>query len=102
MGRAYLVVEGHGEQDAMRNLATRLWVDLGLPPVVWAPPIRGPDMKTQGGILKSCEILRSHGDCDRALILRDADDTGAARVYPPSSGVAQRPALSPGRARQKR
>ncbi len=74
MGRAYLVVEGHGEQDAMRNLATRLWVDLGLPPVVWAPPIRGTDVKTQGGILKSCENIRSHGDCDRALMLRDADD----------------------------
>jgi hypothetical protein len=75
VGRAYLVVEGHGEQEATRNLATRLWADLGLAAVVWAPPIRGTDLKTQAGILKSCEILRSHGDCDRALVLRDADDT---------------------------
>ncbi len=75
MGRAYLVVEGHGEQEAVRNLATRLWADLGLPPLNWAPPIRGTDMKTQAGVLRSCEILRSHDDCDRALLLRDADDT---------------------------
>jgi hypothetical protein len=69
-----VVVEGHGETDAIRNLATRLWADLGLPPIVWAPPIRGKDLKTQAGVLRSCEILRSHGDCERALILRDADD----------------------------
>jgi Domain of unknown function (DUF4276) len=75
MGRAYLVVEGHGEQDAVRNLATRLWADLGLDPIVWAPPIRGTDVKTHAGVLRSCEILRSHDDCDRALMLRDADDT---------------------------
>jgi|HubBroStandDraft_6_1064221.scaffolds.fasta_scaffold219101_2 hypothetical protein len=75
MGRAYVVVEGHGEQEAIRNLATKLWADLGLPPVVWAPPIRGTDVKTQAGVLRSCELLRSHGDCDRALLLRDADDT---------------------------
>ena len=82
MGKAYLVVEGHGEQEAMRSLAYSLWADLGLDPVVWAPPIRGTDVKTRAGILKACELLRSHGDCERALILRDADDDGDCPAAP--------------------
>jgi hypothetical protein len=29
MAKAYLVVEGHGEVEAARNLVIRLWADLG-------------------------------------------------------------------------
>ena len=38
MDKAYLVVEGHGEDDDARNLVTRLWADLGFEPLVWARP----------------------------------------------------------------
>jgi hypothetical protein len=88
MGRSYLVVEGHGEQEAIRNLVTRLWIDLGLPPVVWAPPIRGTDVKTQAGVLKSCEILRSHADCERArrACIRRRDPRRRARGCHPNRG----------------
>lgn len=72
--KAHLVVEGHGEVEAARNLMTRLWADLGLPPVIWAPPKRGRALNTQAGILQACALLRSEPECSRALILRDEDD----------------------------
>jgi len=75
VGKLYLVVEGHGEVRAALNLVTRLWRDLALAEVICAdPPIRGIALHTKAGMLKSCEILRSKRDCDRALILRDEDD----------------------------
>ena len=75
MGKLYLVVEGHGEVRAALNLVIRLWRELELEEVLFAdPPIRGTALHTQAGLLKSCEILRSKRDCDRALLLRDEDD----------------------------
>ncbi len=75
MGKLYLVVEGHGEVRAALNLITRLWQDLALPVLVAAdPPIRGLALHTRAGVKKSCEILRTRRDCDRALLLRDEDD----------------------------
>lgn len=83
MGKLYLVVEGHGEVRAALNLITRLWRELALGEVVCAdPPIRGIALHTKAGMLKSCEILRSKRDCDRALILRDEDDGCPAKRGP--------------------
>ena len=44
MGRAYLVVEGHGDGQAALNLVTRLAQDLGLPELHWAEPMRGRNL----------------------------------------------------------
>lgn len=74
MHKAHLVVEGHGEVEAARNLVIRLWADLGLPHVVWAPPKRGKALNTRAGILQACELLRSERECTFGLVLRDEDD----------------------------
>lgn len=44
MGRGFLVVEGHGDEQAALNLVVRLWEDLGLAPLHWGDPIRGKNL----------------------------------------------------------
>jgi hypothetical protein len=82
MNKAHLVVEGHGEVEAAGNLVNRLWADLGLPHVVWAPPKRGKALNTRAGVLNACELLRSERDCVFALLLRDQDDGCPAKAGP--------------------
>lgn len=82
MRKGHLVVEGHGEVEAARNLVTRLWRDLGLPETVWAPPKRGKALHTRPGVLQACELLRSERDCTYALLLRDEDDGCPAWLGP--------------------
>jgi hypothetical protein len=86
MGKAHLVVEGHGEVEAARNLVIRLWADLGLPHAVWATPKRGKALNTRAGVLHACELLRSERDCSFALLLRDQDDGCPAAAGPETSG----------------
>ncbi len=75
MAKAYLVVEGHGETRAALNLVTRVWTDRGLPHIVWSdPPIRGKALHTEEGIAEACRLVRSKGDAEALLILRDEDD----------------------------
>jgi hypothetical protein len=75
MGKGYVIVEGHGDGHAALNLVHRMWADLGLAHVTWDPnPIRGKGLNTQMGVVKSCELLRSKPQCERALFLRDEDD----------------------------
>ncbi len=74
MGRGYLIVEGHGEVEAAMNLVHRLWTDLGLNPINWAQPCRGKHLHQEKGIEKACGLVRSKGDCEVLLILRDEDD----------------------------
>ena len=75
MGRGYLVVEGHGEVLAALNLVTRLWKDLQCRDLHWAtPPIRGLALHTREGLLRACRLVRSKGDAELLLILRDEDD----------------------------
>jgi hypothetical protein len=82
MRKGYLVVEGHGEVDAAKNLVTRLWSDLELPHAVWGAPQRGKALNTRSGVLRACEILRSERDCGFALLLRDEDDGCPATAGP--------------------
>ncbi|WP_437564617.1 DUF4276 family protein [Sorangium sp. So ce542] len=82
MAKAYLVVEGHGEVEAARNLVTRLWANLGLPHAVWGAPKRGKALNTRAGVLQACELLRSERDCAFALLLRDEDDGCPATAGP--------------------
>jgi hypothetical protein len=71
--RAHLIVEGHGEVRAAKNLMARLCQDLDLP-LVWAEPMRGKALHKQAEILRLCERLRATEGCEAALFLRDADD----------------------------
>jgi hypothetical protein len=82
MGKAHLIVEGHGEIEAAKNLIVRLWADLGLPHVVWAKPKRAKALNTRAGVLQACELLRSEPDCELALVLRDEDDGCPAQRGP--------------------
>ncbi|WP_437901300.1 DUF4276 family protein [Sorangium sp. So ce124] len=82
MAKAYLVVEGHGEVEAARNLVIRLWADLGLPHAIWGAPKRGKALNTRAGVLQACELLRSERDCAFALLLRDEDDGCPASAGP--------------------
>lgn len=74
MGRAHVIVEGHGEQDAVLNLLTRLWFDLGLGLVTWAEPIRGRNLTQRPGVEKSCELVRRKKDTELLILLRDDED----------------------------
>ncbi len=74
MGRGYVVIEGHGEDAAILNLLVRLADDLGLPRVVWAPPIRRNALHREAATLALCDDLRRRPDCERALLLRDDED----------------------------
>ena len=73
MRRGYVVVEGHGETDAVQNLLTRLWQDIGLPYAHWAPPIRQAGLHREDKLRKVCNLVRAKGDADMLLIVRDAD-----------------------------
>lgn len=82
MGKAYVIVEGHGENSAVENLLTRLWQWLKLPHIVWAKPKRLNALHTEAGVRNACELLRKDKDCERALILRDEDDGCPAEAGP--------------------
>lgn len=69
-----MIVEGHGEQDAVLNLLTRLWADLGLGHLTWAEPLRGKNLIHRSGVEKSCELIRRKRDTELLLLLRDDED----------------------------
>lgn len=73
MSRGYVVVEGQGETDAVQNLLVRLWGDLGLPFVTWAPPIRSTGLHQEARFRRVCNLVRAKGDATMLLVLRDAD-----------------------------
>lgn len=71
----HLIVEGHGEGQAVQNLVVRLWSDLDLAPMNWAGNcIRGKNLMQRDGIERACSIVRASPDVEALLILRDADD----------------------------
>lgn len=82
MRRGYIYVEGHGEKDAILNLIHRLWRDLGLPFLSWAPPVKGLDLLHQKGIDKICQRVRMHPDAAALLIIRDDEDDCPAESGP--------------------
>ena len=73
MGRAYVLVEGHGERGAVDNLLWRLCEDLGLA-LTWAPAIRRPDLRSPRGVEQGAEIVRAKADAEALLVLCDEDD----------------------------
>ena len=86
MGRAYIVVEGHGDGQAALNLATRLARDLRLSELHWRDPIRGINLHQERGIQKAAEIVRCKGDAAALLLLRDEDDGCPKKLAPLAAG----------------
>lgn len=86
MGVGYLVCEGHGEQSgALGNLVHRLWADLGLRPLPFAPAIRGKALHTDGGIHRYSRLVAAKRDVAALLMLRDEDDACPKDLAPRQS-----------------
>lgn len=93
MGRAYLVVEGHGDGQAAINLVTRLAKDLKLAGFHWGDPIRGRNLHQERGIQKAGELVRRKGDATALLLLRDEDDGCPKDLAPLAAAWLRRLAL---------
>lgn len=85
MGRGYLVVEGHGDRQAAKNLIVRLWEDLDISVLHWAEPIRGQNLHQERGIQKAADLVHSKGDAAALFVLRDEDD-GCPKDLAPAAG----------------
>jgi len=81
MTRARVIVEGHGEVEAVGNLLTRVCLDLELP-LHWSTPMRWKNLLRQPGVVQAANHLRNRGDCDALLILRDEDDGCPRKLGP--------------------
>ena len=86
MGRAYLVVEGHGDGHAALNLVTRLATDLCLVGLHWAEPMRGRNLHQERGVQKAAELVRCKADAAALLLLRDEDDGCPRDMAPMAAG----------------
>lgn len=93
MGVGYLVVEGHGERAAAQNLVVRLWMDLDLPAIHWAEPIRMRSLHRQQDLDRVCNLIRSKTDPAALLILRDEDDACPKETAPQFAEVLRRSGL---------
>lgn len=89
MARGYVLVEGHGEVGAVGNLLSRLTRDLGIE-MSWAPPIRWKNLHLASGVEKGAAYIRSKGDAEALLILRDEDDLCPAQRGPEFAGWLRR------------
>lgn len=81
MAKGYILVEGHGEVEAVDNLISRLSLDLGLSRQ-WAPARRWEKLNLQVGIVRGANVVRAKGDAAGLLILRDEDDACPAQSAP--------------------
>ena len=79
MHKAYVLVEGRGEEKAAQNLLVRLSEDVGYY-FPWARPIRMINShlwesdRHQGGVKKYINWIRTKKDVGALLIMRDEDD----------------------------
>ncbi len=91
MGRIYVLVEGHGEVEAVASLLWKLnrafgpWPEGG--PPTWRAPRRWPNLHKKckvrrGGLGKALDFARSRPDADGLLVLRDEDDRCPAELAP--------------------
>jgi hypothetical protein len=70
----YVLVEGHGETEAVLNLVTRLVRESSSRLPTFAPPIRVPGIASIESIAKYAELVRAKPDACALLALRDHDD----------------------------
>lgn len=77
MGRGLVLVEGHGEVDAVGNLLIRMWRHLGLSiELQWLEPVRWTKIATKKGVEKACAYARAKNP-EVFLLLRDSDEDRA-------------------------
>lgn len=74
MGKGYVIVEGHGESDAVSNLLYRLQDYLGLTQRTWARPSRGKNLLKREGLHQYSEAVRARGDAEALVVLVDDED----------------------------
>ncbi len=78
-GKGWILVEGHGEVDAVANLIARMWRERGAP-FPWMPPRRWLNLHQwqprsgRGGVAGGAGFVRSKPAARALLILRDEDD----------------------------
>ena len=89
----YVLVEGHGEVDAVPVLLSRLGRHLGVH-VPWAAARRwknihlwDPGQLGRGGLLRGLEFLRYKPNVGGVLVLRDEDDECPRRTAPGISAL---------------
>lgn len=87
--RTYVLVEGHGEAEAVLNLLTRVVHerDAAIPP--FAPPIRVPGIARDEQLTKFVELVRGKPDAGALLALRD-DEDGCPKADCPLLGALLR------------
>jgi hypothetical protein len=71
--KGYVLVEGHGDVDAVGNLIHRISPQLGFG-APWSRPIRWKNIHLVRGLEKGVEFIRAKGDAGALLFLRDEDD----------------------------
>jgi hypothetical protein len=72
--RTYVLVEGHGEMDAVQNLLTRLAQERAPALLPFATPIRVPGIANHASLAKYAELVRGKADARALLALRDSED----------------------------
>jgi hypothetical protein len=87
--RTYVLVEGHGETDAVQNLLARLVQEAALALPTLASPIRAPGIASVSGLVKFAELVRAKPDAAALLALRDHDD-GCPKTDAPPLGARLR------------
>lgn len=84
--RSYVLVEGHGEQEAVLNLLSRLASERAPSLPAFASPIRAPGLAKTEQLTRYVELVRTKGDAAALLVLRD-DDDGCPKMDAPALGA---------------
>lgn len=82
-----VIVEGHGEVQAIGNLLSRLSRDMGITNLIFNNPIRIPNIHKNEGLERACEIARTNPKTRGLLIIRDDEDNCPAFVAPNASKI---------------
>jgi len=72
--RTYVLVEGHGETEAVLNLLTRLSAECAAGLLPFAPPIRVPGIASEENLMRFVELVRGRPDAHALIALRDDED----------------------------
>jgi hypothetical protein len=79
----YVLVEGHGETDAVSNLLTRLAQECTPTLLPFARPIRVPGIASAESLIQYVELVRPKRDAIALLALRDDEDGCPKHDAPP-------------------
>jgi hypothetical protein len=85
----YILVEGHGEEEAVSNLLSRLAHECALSLLPFARPIRVPGLASEASLVKYVELVRAKPDAAALLALRD-DEDGCPKDDAPRLGARLR------------